>query len=73
MFQLDGGTENPIINKETRRISDKPILTLPKEIARGITGQKFKFKGDIYSIPVAVKLYTRCPDYITYTILHNRG
>ena len=46
-FQLDTGSDLTIINSETWKRIKRPILITSKKIARGVTGGKLKFLGEI--------------------------
>ena len=47
-FQLDTGLDLTIINAENWKRINRPTLITSKNIARGVTGGKLKFAGEIH-------------------------
>ena len=47
-FQIDTGSDLTIINAETWKKVKCPTLSNSKKIARGVTGEKFKFMGETF-------------------------
>ena len=57
-FQLDFGTDLSIINLQTWRKLNRPIIKMTSKMARTVTGDKIKFEGEII-IPVSLNDITK--------------
>ena len=57
-FQLDSGSELSIINLQTWRKLNRPIIKMTSKTARTVTGDKIKFEGEII-IPVSLNGITK--------------
>ena len=57
-FQLDSGSDLSIINLQTWRKLNWPIIKLTSKTARTVTGDKIKFEGEII-IPVSLNGITK--------------
>ena len=53
LFQLDSGSDLSIINLQTWRKLNRPIIKITSKTARMVTGDKIKFEGEII-IPVSL-------------------
>ena len=57
-FQLDSGSDLSIINLQTWRKLNRPIIKMTSKTARTVTGDKIKFEGEII-IPVSLNGITK--------------
>ena len=57
-FQLDSGSDLSIINLQTWRKLNRPIIKMTTKTARTVTGDKIKFEGEII-IPVSLNGITK--------------
>ena len=57
-FQLDSGSDLSIINLQTWRKLNRPIIKMTSKTARTVTGEKIKFEGEII-IPVSLNGITK--------------
>ena len=57
-FQLDSGSNLSIINLQTWRKLNRPIIKMTRKTARTVTGDKIKFEGEII-IPVSLNCITK--------------
>ena len=57
-FQLDSGSDLSIINSQTWRKLNRPIIKMTSKTARTVTGDKIKFEGEII-IPVSLNGITQ--------------
>ena len=57
-FQLDSGSDLSIINLQTWRKLDRPIIKMTNKTARTVTGDKIKFEAEII-IPVSLNGITK--------------
>ena len=57
-FQLDSGSDLSIINLQTWRKLNRPIIKITSKTAQTITGDKIKFEGEII-IPVSLNGITK--------------
>ena len=57
-FQLDFGSDLSIINLQTWRKLNRPIIKMTSNTARSVTGDKIKFEGEVI-IPVSLNCITK--------------